>query len=88
MKNQRRNVKLLKIFGKVRFGEGFDAVECVLVSGHYSLMPESVDHALRDLGVRTVGAEKGAAGKILVELRAVDDAGCANIVDFLYWQAI
>src|ERR1022692_4533730 len=80
VKDQRRHVELLEVFGEIRLGECLDAVEGVLVTGLHPLEPERVDHALRDLGTGPVGPEERAAGEILVELRAVGDGVEADLV--------
>src|SRR5665647_1583528 len=85
--NQRRHVELLEVVGEISFGERLDAVEGVFVTGHYSLVPERVDHALRDLGTGPVSAEERAAGEILVELRAVGEGALANLIKLLNRQA-
>jgi len=44
--DKRRHIELLKILGKIRLGEGFNAVKGVLVTGLHPLQPEPVNHAL------------------------------------------
>jgi hypothetical protein len=51
------------------------------------LKPERVNHALRDFGTWPVGSEERAAGKILIELRAVSDGAKADPVEHLNRQA-
>src|ERR1035441_9080061 len=85
--DKRRHVELLKVLGKIRLGERFDAVEGVLVTGLHPLQPEPVNHALRNLRAWPVEAEERAAGEILVELRSVGDGAEADLVEYLNRQA-
>src|SRR5713226_10467972 len=59
MEEERWYIKLSEIFGEVRLGEGFDAVEDGFVSSQHPLEPKRVAQALRDVGARTVGAVEG-----------------------------
>ena len=77
--DQRRHVELLEVFGKVRLGKRFYAVEGVLVASAHPLKPERVNHSLRDLGTWPVGTKERITGEILVELRAVGEGPAADL---------
>jgi hypothetical protein len=87
VKDQRRFVEFLEVFGEIRLGKRLDAVQGVLVPGPHPLEPEQVHHALRNLSPGSVGPEERTAGKILVELRAVGQGAQADLVERLHRQA-
>src|SRR5713101_7071032 len=49
MKNQRRHVESLQIFGEIGFGKRLDAKVAGGESSHHALKPERFTHAFRDL---------------------------------------
>src|SRR6266849_9546028 len=75
MKNQRRHVESLQIFGEIGFGKRLDAKVAGRESSHHALKPERFAHAFRDLRARPVVAVKWQR-QVFEELRPVrEDAG-------------
>src|ERR1043166_3747038 len=70
MHNERRHVKLLEVLVEVGLGKCFDTFVKVLKTALHAPQPELVDHSLRDLRPRPIGAIEHD-GEVLPELRTV-----------------
>src|SRR6266436_3272186 len=81
MKNQRRHVESLQIFGEIGFGKRLDAKVAGGESSHHALKPERFAHACRDLRARPVVAVKWQC-QVLEELRAVGDDAGADLIEY------
>ena len=86
MHDQGRDIELLEVLGEVGLGEGLDAFVGVLEAGLHAPEPELIQHALRDLGARPVGAVEHGR-EVLVELRAVLGEAAPQVVEDLDRQA-
>ena len=88
VQDQDRDIQTLEVLFKIRLRQRLDAVVDVLEAGHHALLPPGPDLPVGHFGGVAVVIEKGSAGDVDEELRAVFDQGRAIEVEGLDRHAI
>src|SRR5438132_14067726 len=81
MKDERRHIELLEVFGEVRLGEGLDAVEDRLEAGLHCLEPKPVAQPLGDRGAGRLAPRKGVVRSLMNSERS------ARTPARIWWKA-
>jgi len=87
VEHQGRHIELFQILREVGLGKRLDGLVRVLEAGLHAPEPELVEHPLRDLGPRPVGAVE-LDGQVLVELRPVLEQARPETVEHFDGQAL